>query len=131
MSLEDADTDAARILCGQLFLSLFQTEADPAGFILVPGTGAVKFFDGPNNFDKIEPRLRRAVNARFKVIANLDPELTDKPQVGYYCPSVEGSERQDTPCAIIQTRPTPVGEELLVRLAKQDDPSIPYAAIRS
>ncbi len=81
------------------------------GFIGIPDRDVLKRGD------------MRKVIAQLKEMADMDPLVEDKPQVGYLRFQPEGTTTLAN--FVIQTRPTRIGEEILVRRLGDGDLTLP------
>lgn len=130
---DDAEEDRrsfgfARIkrMARTLLLEVVKMKADPGGFILVPGNRQPIFFWGSFSTvfnSEISPKDRKSVASYLKgELAKMDTRsVNEKPEVGYFVLTVHDQQI----VFIVQTRPTPLGEELMVRLTSITDPTIP------
>lgn len=104
----------------ELLTSLVTYMQGLPGCILKPAEDRPQLFNGQSGFE-IRPQLRRAVVPRIKIMAGMDITVEDEPQVGYILLEIRGTRQQ----FVVQTRPTQVGEELMIRVARPDDPTFP------
>ena len=96
-----------------------RTPARPHGFVLQDGAREAGLFKRDRAW-VVGEELSSDILTRLKIMSGMDPEVNG-PQVGYIRFNFGGGDVS----LIIQTRPTPIGEEIMVRLTTIDDPTFP------
>ncbi len=92
-----------------------------AGFIFTPGQAQVNFFR-PGKSQPLDSRGSRAILTRLKIMAGI--EITEPaPQIGRIF--IDGQDVEEDQYFLVQTWPTVLGEEMMIRRISNNHPSFP------
>lgn len=114
----------------ELIKTIGASQQPIAGFVLRPfkeGEHRATFFNC-HEAEKVwlRPGLGAAMIMRLKIMAGVDVAESTQPQIGYI--RLDKPDRLGKLTLVLYTRPTSIGEEILVRQIDETDPTLPRLA---